>query len=139
MTGLGIAAGAGGAFEALGNYLGGGERRKLEALMREISTWKFGKGKELYNQLKAMYDKGTTIAPGKRASMIGKNQQAMQGTFRRIMAALGNRGDLRNPVMQKIFSQTYMPMEADFSNKLDMFDMDKIAQLRSNLLRTTWG
>lgn len=136
---LAIMSGAGSALGAFGDYLGGGEQRKYEKLLRQIQQWKFGAGKDLFAKLSAMLNSGTTIAPGKRASMIGKNQQAMQGDFRRIMAALGERGDLRNPVLQRMFNQTYLPMSAEFSNKLDFADMSELSKLRSMLMSATWG
>jgi hypothetical protein len=139
VPGMAIAAGAGSAIGALGDWMGGSESRKYEELMREISQWKFGEGKDLFAKLKKMYGSGTTIAPGKRASMIGKNQQAMSGAFRRILAAMGQRGDMRNPALQKMFSQTYMPMEAEFGQKLDMFDMSEMSKLRQLLMSSTFG
>lgn len=136
---MAVAAGAGSAISALGQYLGEGEMRKLQALQRQISQWKFGEGKALFAELKKLLGGGTVFRPGQKQSMIGKNRQAMQGTFDSIMAALGQKGDLRNPVMGKMFAQTYMPMEAGFQNKLSMFDLGEMSKLRSGLLQTTFG
>lgn len=136
---MAVAQGAGEGLSAWGQYLSEGEMRKLQALQRQIGEWKFGQGKNLYTSLMKMLKSGETLAPGKRASMIGKNEQAMQGTFGRILAALGQKGDLRNPALGKQFAETYMPMQAQFSNQLDMKNMDELSKLRSMLMSATWG
>jgi len=124
---------AGNFLGGLGGAIFGSPERDLAKTQNEMLRQKMGYLQGLYPMLMRMYKSGHSISPLQQERSVGQFGQAMQPEFMKALSMMGRTGDVRNPVMQRNFSQVLFPAMAGYRQQLGEMDMQGMAQLRQLL------